>query len=240
MLIENKIVFIKTPKNASWSIYETLVLNDFNIKEGNPFIDSETKKSIGLWKNENQPLTLTNYHQSYDELSEYFSPKTYQYAAIVRNSTDRFISSWKYMIQLLSENNNTLSSDFSKFTTNEVIEFFKPIINKLYSVNNNEVDGVVKEYFCSNANEATKGHWKSIAKTFQSQYYWGIDKCDLIFNFEELSVFEKYITTEFNKDFKISHINATNKIDIKLEKTKELINFVEKYIDSPFKLKKTI
>jgi hypothetical protein len=246
MLIEDKIVFIKTPKNASSSIYESLILNDFNVQEGNPFIHLETKKSIDLWKNENQPLVIDNYHQTYDELNVYFPHKQYKYVGIKRDSTDRFISAWKYMIKLLIDNadifrnNITQSSDFSKMTTNEVIEFFKPIITKLYSVDNNEVEKVVSEHFCSNATEATYNHWKAIAKTFQSQYYWGIDKCDLIFKFEELNMFEKYITTEFNKDFKLSHSNTTDKVDIKLEKTKELIEFVEKYIDSPFKLKKML
>jgi hypothetical protein len=243
MLIENKIVFIKTPKNASSSIYESLILNDFNVQEGNLFINLETRNSINLWKNENQPLILANYHQSYEELSKYFSPKDYRYVSVVRDSTDRFISSWKYMIQLLKENTETYNSpllDYGKFTTNEVIEFFKPIINKLYSVNGDEVDSVVKEYFCSDAQEATKGHWKSIAKTFQSQYYWGVDKCDLIFKINQLDKFENFVTSEFNKEFKLSHVNTTSKIDVKLEKTKELVEFVEKYIDSPFKLKKML
>ena len=45
---------------------------------------------------------------------------------------------------------------------------------------------------------------------------------------------------EFNMDFKLLHVNSSSEINIKLEKTKELIEFVEKYIDSPFKIKKML
>ena len=246
MLIENKIVFIKIPKNASSSIYKSLILNDFNVDEGHPYVTLERNKSINLWKLQNQPLSLDNYHQTYNELNSFFPHKQYQYVGIKRDSTDRFISAWKYMIMKFSEYPNIYPSytnstvDFSKFTTNEVIEFFKPIAIKMYSVNAGEVVGVIKEFFSSNTDEISNSGFPQIIRNFQSQYYWGLGKCDLIFNYEELNLFEKYIGDVFNKDFNLLHINDTQKIDIKLEKTKELVEFVEKYIDSPFTIKKML
>lgn len=246
MLIENKIVFIKIPKNASTSIYKSLILKDFNIEEGNRYTNLERNKAINAWKLKNQTLSPDNYHQTYRELNYYFPKEKYKYVAIKRDSTDRFISAWKYMIRQMSvfedlyKGYNSSSYDFAEFTTNQVIEFFKPISTKLYAVNSNEVVDIIKQYFSPNYDGNLNNGFPQIIRNFQSQYFWGLGDCDLIFNYEELDLFEKYITNEFNKDFELLHLNSTEKIDIKLEKTKELIDFVEKYIDSPFKIKKML
>lgn len=246
MLVENKIVFIKIPKNASSSVYKSLVLNNFNVEEGHHYVDLERNKSINRWKLQNQPLILDNYHQTYNELDSYFPNKHYKYVGIKRDSTDRFISAWKYMIRKFTDYPHMYTSytnsplDFSEFTTNEVIEFFKPVATKLYSANQEEVIDVIREFFCSNTDEIVNSGFPQIIRNFQSQYYWGLGKCDLIFNYEKIDLFEKYITDEFNMDFKLLHVNSSSEINIKLEKTKELIEFVEKYIDSPFKIKKML
>jgi hypothetical protein len=246
MLIENKIVLIKIPKNASSSIYKSFILNDFNVDEGNRYMNYSRIETTNEWNQSSEPLILKNFHQTYDELSRFFPKNKYTYVGIHRDSTDRFISAWKYMMNRLVSDSNVYKSyrdnlsKFNEFTTNEVITFFKEIMPKLYTANDEEVIDVIREYICSDFNEIFHSGWRQILRNFQSQYYWGLNSCDLIFEYEKMNLFEEYVSSELNKEFKLVHVNDTTKTETKLTKSIELINFVENYIDSPFKTKKML
>lgn len=243
MLVDNKFVFVKIPKNASTSVQTSLLIHKINVYSGDDFIDKENKESIKIIETTENYSDVKNYHQHTSYLYNLFPRDKYPYVAIHRDSTERFISGFKHLLSFINNGKiKNLRVDFNSLDENNIIEYFKPVFQKISS--KIEMDEsyykIVKEYFCGDDNEIQKTNILPLVKNLQSQYFWEIHKCDYVFNFNNLGEFEKFVNKELNKDFKLVHLNSTNTTNSILKKTDKLDEFVYKYIDSPFLEKKLL
>ena len=240
MLVENKFVFVKIPKNASTSVQNSFFLHDIHVNQDEE-INIINQLSIEKIKN-GQFFDIPNYHQHISVLYSKFPKEKYKYVGIKRDSTDRFISAYKHILYKIKYGNYNAKVDFLKFNENDLIEYLTPVLQKIgtiVGINENHYQ-IVKDFFCDNDDEIENSSWLMLVKNFQSQYFWGINEMDYVFDFNNLKNFEKFISNELNIDFHLLHENSTDKVTSRIKKTDKLDEFVYKLIDSPFLEKKLI
>ena len=248
MLVENKFVFVKIPKNASTSVQNSFFLHNIKVDQGDAEINKRNELNIDRVKNrlENSTGDIANYHQHIIELYDKFPKEKYQYIGIKRDSTDRFISAFKYILYKIKYKNYKSKVDFFKFNENDLIEYFTPIFQNHPYKNSNHMEydenihNIVREFFCEDDEFVKKSSWIMLVKNFQSQYFWGVNELDYIFDFNNLHIFEEFISKSLNKEFYLVHDNSSKSIDSKIKKTDKIEEFVYKFIDSPFLDKKLI
>lgn len=242
MLVENKFVFVKIPKNASTSVQNSFFLHNIKVEQADTLYDKINELNRDIIKNGLKNSTR-NYHQHITELYNKFPKEKYEYIGIKRDSTDRFISAFNYILYKIKYENYKSKVDFFKFNENDLIEYFTTVLQRIGTVIgfDENLYGVVKEFFCDDEEEIKRATtWPMLIKNFQSQYFWGINEVDYVFDFNNLQVFEKFITKSLNKEFYLVHHNSSKLINSKIKKTDKLEEFVYKYIDSPFLEKKLI
>ena len=252
MVINNQVVFIPIPKNASWSVEDACIKYKFDLKY--PHVLWEN--SIRLNKKPNQHL-----HSTIESIT-YAYGTNFEYVCIIRDSTDRFISAWKFFIGIMiyefplipqrdsvidkiKNLNNTFVINFIKDNYNDFINVYGviDIRQKLLSKLLDKME--IMDYYKSDVDFATKytsseNFIKKYALhmlTFITQYKWISNPNIKVkqFNFKELHKFENYISEKFNVDFKLEYSNV-NKLDYTaVTKTDELIEFVDVYIDGMYK-----
>ena len=246
MVINNKIVFIPIPKNASWSVEDTCISYGFELRYPNT-----------LWENSinlNVKDTKRHLHSTIDSLIDRFGTDL-EYVCIIRDSTDRFISAWKYfigsVISGLDEVDNELVDELKNKDNEFVINFIKNNYSDFLNAYNSfkirkkllikllDDLGISSRYPISE--RFIKLHSLHIF-SLVSQYQWILnDKVKVReFKFDKLEEFEEYISKKLDVDFKLLHKN-NNKLDYcAVTKTDELISFVNTYIDGMIKKTKSL
>jgi hypothetical protein len=231
MLIENQFVYLPIPKNASTSIMYSILHWKFKVDFG----DNTLNKIIYDQIDSNQPFA--HYHNTYEYYKNIFPNK--KTIAIYRPSEDRFISALKYMILMCKQTNVELKYNFEKLNENEIIEVFSKIFYELDNiteptVNNNvnliEYDGLIKNIIKQNITDDYLNFNKMHLNNFRSQYFWGLNKCDTIINMSELNQFTNIIK-KIKPNFNLIKMNNSNDISLKITKSEQIINFVNKHID---------
>lgn len=243
MVINNKVVFIPIPKNASWSVEDTCINYGLDLKYPNT-----------LWQNSikfNTNNTKRHIHSTIDSLIDTFGTN-FEYVCIVRDSTDRFISAWKFFIEsMVFSVNSTLGEKLKNVGNNFIINFIKENYTEFCKVYNSLesrrllliklVDelGISKEY---PIDEGFIKRYNLHMSTFVSQYQWITnDKVNVRqFEFKKLTEFEEYISEQLNVEFKLTHRNKTELNYCAVTRTPELVEFVDKYIDGAVKRTKSI
>jgi hypothetical protein len=71
---------------------------------------------------------------------------------------------------------------------------------------------------------------------FISQYFWGLNDCDIIIDIENLNEFESHIK-KFKRAFNLIKSNRSDKVNLKIKKTEKLNIFVNNNIDLKWKNK---
>lgn len=242
MVIDNKIAFVPIPKNASWSVELTCKNYDFDLKYPNIVWENMMREG----GNQSQHI-----HSKIESLIDRFGTDL-DYVCIIRNSTDRFISAWKFFITQSSEFVDSYTLSEMKNKNNEfIINFIK---NNYYDfINMYAGKNFAKKVFLKlidelNFPEELKNNNRFTDRfslhilTFISQYNWILNDRIKVreFHFDRINEFEDYISEKFDLNFKLMHANQTKLDYCGVTKTPELIEFVDKYIDGAIKRNKSI
>lgn len=242
MVINNRVVFIPIPKNASWSVEDTCIQYKFDLKY--PHLLWEN--CIKLNKKPNQHL-----HSTIESITNAFGTN-FEYVCIIRNSTDRFISAWKYFIKVMihelppTSDRDIIINKIKNLNNSFIIDFIKENYNdfkNVYSVVTIRRTLLSKMLYKMEIAECYKFDSDFVKKhalhmiSFITQYKWISDPNIKVkqFNFKELDKFEKYISEKFNVDFKLMRSNVNELDYTAVTKTDELIEFVDTYIDGMYK-----
>lgn len=243
MVINDKVAFIPIPKNASWSVENTCIDYKFKLDYPNVLWENSIKMDVRD--------TRIHVHSTIDELITKYG-RDLEYVAIIRNSTDRFISAWKFFVTSLTKEMPEEPVSKIKNADNKlVIEFFKENYHQFLSAHTSfqiRTDLLVKlmeklgvsEFYT--IDDAFKKRFAMHIYTFVSQYQWVLAEGVTVklFSFDKLDEFEKYMSDKFDVDFKLVHANKDKLDYCNVTKTDELAEFVEKYIDGAFKRTKSI
>jgi hypothetical protein len=244
MVINNKIAFIPIPKNASWSVEDTCVNYKLDLK----YPDVLWENSIRL----DAKISTRHIHSTVNQMLYKFGDKI-EYVAIIRNSTDRLISAWRFFIERMNYhlNDNFLWNEIKKLDNNFLMEFIKENYSKIPSCYNSISNReellliLLKKmgiYSSLNITSKFKKAYSTHILSFISQYQWlSNDSVNVkLFDFEKLNEFEDYMSNKLDIDFKLIHQNKTNLDYCAVNKTPELIEFVGKYIDGMYKKNKSL
>jgi hypothetical protein len=233
MLINNDFAFLPIPKNASTSIVYSVMkwgINvDFGKRDMNEFMLNQikNKNNGGFW----------HPHYSIGFIKDKFPNK--KIIGIKRDSTDRFISALKYMIIRCKMENVNLKYDFEILSENNIIEMFSNLFFELNNFKNltpsNEMetillDGNMRNIIKKYLSDDYMNFNKMYLFNFTSQYFWGLDDCDIIIDIKNLNEFESHIKT-IKPAFNLIKSNKSNEVYLKIEKTKKLSIFVNNNID---------
>lgn len=232
MLIENQYLYIPIPKNASSSIVYSILQWRLKVDFGDETLNKFMYNQI----DSNEPFA--HYHNTYDYYKNTFPNK--KTIAIKRPSTDRFISALKYMILMCKQNNIELKHNFEKLNEEEIIEIFSKIFYELDcltepTINNNinlneyskNINNIIKRNITNDYLNFNKMHLNN----FKSQYFWGLNKCDIIINISELDKFTNIIK-KIKPNFNLIKTNKSdNIILLNIKKSDKIIDFVNKHID---------
>jgi len=243
MVINDKVVFIPIPKNASWSMEHTCVEYGFDLKYPSKIWENYLKSE--------DASTQKHLHSTLSDLIERFGTN-FEFICIIRDSTDRFISAWKYFIEaMVLSINDTLGEKIKNVGNDFVMDFIKQnhvefckAYNSLESRQSlliKLVDelGISKEY------QIDKGFVERYSVhifSFVSQYQWITnDKVDVKrFNFNKLTDLEEYLSKKLDVEFKLIHKNKSELDYCAVTRTPDLVEFVDKYIDGAVKRTKSI
>ena len=244
MVINDKIAFIPIPKNASWSVEDTCVGYKLDLKYPNVLWENSIRMDV--------KISTKHIHSTVHQLLDKFGNKI-EYIAIIRNSTDRLISAWKYFISSIEQilNNEMVSNKIKKFDNHFLMEFIKENYLQLAScyhstyLSEDLIITLVKKmgiYNNLNINNKFKKDFSAHILSFISQYQWVLNDSVKVrqFDFERLNEFEDYMSNQLDIDFKLIHQNKTKLDYCAVTKTDELVLFVDEYIDGMFKRKKSL
>lgn len=246
MVINNKIVFIPIPKNASWSVEDTCISYGFDLQYPNKLWENSINLNV---KPNNRHL-----HSTIDFLIDSFGTDL-EYVCIIRDSVDRFISAWKFFIVSLIHELNITDTLLSIQLKNKDNDFVINFIKKNYFDFTNAYNSILvrkkllikllEELEISNhhlINEKFKNRYALHIFSLISQYQWILnDKVKVKqFQFDKLYEFENYISEKLDVDFKLLHKNNNNLDYCAVTKTPELIEFVTRYIDGMYKKTKSL
>jgi hypothetical protein len=143
------------------------------------------------------------------------------------------------MILMCKKEGVELKYNFEKLNENEIIEIFSKIFYELDgiiepTINNNinfiEYDRLIKNVIKENITDDYLNFNKMYLNNFRSQYFWGLNKCDTIINMSELNEFTNIIK-KIKPNFNLIKYNKSNDVSLKITKSEEIINFVNKHID---------
>jgi len=250
MVINNKLVFVPISKNASWSVEDTCVNMGLELSYPNKLWENYINLK-GSVTEKHAHSTISELLQSYGNSLEYF--------CIIRNSTDRLVSAWKFFLEaIISElKNDTLSNELKELDNSFLIDFIKEnhiiLQNSYYSPNVSGVQALNLLFDKMGITSILKSDLKLEEKylnvryvnhiiSFASQYNWILNnKVDVKkFDFKNLDKLEDYISNKLNVDFKLTHSNKTLLDYSAVRRTDELESIVEKYIDNINYKKKSI
>ena len=244
MVINDRIAFIPIPKNASWSVEDTCVGYKLDLKYPNLLWENSIRMDV--------KKPTKHIHSTVHQLLDKFGNKI-EYVAIMRNSTDRLISAWKYFISSLEIglNNESISNKIKKLDNHFLMEFIKENYLQLSScyhsvyLSEDLLIVLLKKmgiYDNININDKFKKDFSTHILSFISQHQWVLNDSVKVrqFDFDKLNEFEDYISNQLNIDFKLIHQNKTKLDYCAVTKTDELVSFVDKYIDGMFKRNKSI
>jgi hypothetical protein len=232
MLINKDFVFLPIPKNASTSIVYSIMKWGIDVDFGSVHINKTMSNQL---KNDSE---FWHPHYVIDYLKKKFPNK--EIIAIKRDSTNRFISALKYMIIRCKKENINLKYDFENLSENNIIEIFSNLFLELNSFLNssthNEMEAklldsnirnIIKKYLSDDYKNLNNMYLLN----FTSQYFWGLNDCDIIIDIKNLSEFESHIK-KVKKSFNLIKSNISDEVHLKIKKTEKLSIFVNNSIDS--------
>jgi hypothetical protein len=104
--------------------------------------------------------------------------------------------------------------------------------NCILPIDHKKLEDIIKRYLSDDYLKFNKMYLLN----FTSQYFWGLNDCDIIIDIENLNEFESYIK-KFKSTFNLIKSNTSDKINLKITKTEKLNIFVNNRIDSKWTTK---
>lgn len=217
LCINNDLIWVSVPRCASVSIEKTLASSELEI--------NFYKKKIFFDKN-------IHVHVQLETLHKYFGLK--ESICITRNTIQRFISGlehWWWQMEMFGLNPII---PFSEIDNNFIYKHFTDeIINNIYTYEpfytDIDFEYITNRQYLNDYFSITKG--KKI-DTFLplliiSQLFWtNNNKCTYQFDFNNISLFEEYISDRYKINFKLQHLNSRNKSVTKIKVDEKFENWV--------------
>jgi len=232
MLINDEFVYLPIPKNGSTSIIYSILQWGIPVDFGSSYLNKIMQEQI-------YNVNFEHFHNTHSYYKNLFSDK--KIVAIRRDSADRFISALKYLIYRCKIENIKLKYDFENMNELDIIYIFSNLFYDLENIkipNQLDMDEVLD--FVNNVKIVIKKHISNDVNfnrmyldNFRSQYFWGLNDCDIIIDIKDIDIFENMIKN-IKPNFNLVNINVTKDVTLQIKKTDNIIQFVKDSIDSKY------
>jgi hypothetical protein len=231
LLINNDLIWISIPKNASYSVHLALNNTNLNIQYSSKYNTLNHYKGFIDYPNKK----YSHLHiQKNDLIKEWGNKET---ICITRNFVDRFISAIQFVWKKIEENGYTpiipiyeIDNEFiyKLFTSNIIFD-----IHNDFTINKNKhlkfFQSIIKEKI-NIKNFFVKPH-----SLICQNYYKNSSKCNYEFDINELDKFKNFIDNRYNTNIVIEiKNNNTNKEKTKIIKDTTFIKWLYNNFEKPY------
>jgi hypothetical protein len=229
LLINNDLIWISIPKNASYSVESALLNSNLKVKLSNGY----KKKYIDKTKFE-----LTHTHIPLSSLFDEFGKK--ETLCINREYSQRWISSLSQILKQLKLLDMNLIIDWKDIDNEFIYNFFDNETIKDINCNENEIN-YLKKLVSNNSIEHKdfeQIQFKMLWNLLVSQNYWKLNnKCTYEFDINEMDNFETFIKNRYGVNIKVPKLNEglgykISDSNIKLDE--KLKNWIWENFEVPF------
>jgi hypothetical protein len=222
MLVDSKFYFISLPRCASTSFLVNCLKQGIPVKHGNFTTDVMISKAN--LKLPNEILIDTLYHSH--EKIQYLENKLgygYDIISVKRNRHERFISTWKHVLdELYRINEMDVYNKFKTFDENDLLFFnHNDLIDEnLVSL----INEIIKKYDLKYENRYVKVILSILLRP--TSYWHNHDPRIKWFDIKELHKLEEWVSNKLNMEFKLEKTNSSQHFDCNLKLTD---NFIKRY-----------
>lgn len=215
MLVEDKFIYVSLPRCASTSFYITCLRNNLNTKFLNQLEYDNYKDRIDL-NLDNEVLAdfIVHSHERLTDLTSKFG-NNYDVIAVKRNRYERFISSWKHLIDLVDMQYPPKLTKILKELSEDDILFYKS--EDLVS-NNSQIDLIYKfaerNKFIDYVDDYLITMFGIIIKP--TSWWYNHDPKVIWFDFEKLNELEDWVSLKIGKPFKLEKSNGSSHFECNL------------------------
>jgi hypothetical protein len=224
MLVDEKFLFISLPRCASTSFFISCLKNNLKVNHLNSKFDNQYEKIPNLSKISNEELAdaLAHPHEAIYNLKKKFKNKI-PIIAIKRNPYDRFISTYKHIVDELYRINEIKTAKIFQYLNVDDIFFFDS-----NDIIGNNINNIILDFLKRNEIKEYPGYVFNMLNILYRQVsYWHNHDPDIIwFDIKELNKLEEWVSNQLNIDFKLEKINSSQHFEINLKLDN---NFIKKY-----------
>jgi hypothetical protein len=226
LLINDKLIWVSIPKNASYSIEESLINSNLKINHSSVFYSiKKINESIGSDR-------IPHPHVELEKLKVEFGNK--ETFCIKREIGDRFKASIEFIFStIINENKHTPIIPISEIDNNFIYSFFNlENINNLFDTSLQQqkswfqtYNKLIKEDL--KFSDVYYDTYQNLGTLLPQNFFTNSKKCTYEFDISNLDEYVLFMKDKFNVNIKVKKINrSTNKNESNIENNTEFKNWV--------------
>jgi len=221
LLINDELIWVSIPKNASHSIENSLYLSNLKIEN----FDSKLNNL-----NPSNPKFLHKHHKL-DDMCKYWKNK--KSICVKRDFVDRWISALSYTWDQFKKKELSPIIEYEDIDNNFIYKTFDKKFSDILYGHDGRVE-IIKYLIKDKLNEDSL--FENRISVFFSQNYWlGLSKnCDYEFNINELDKLVDFIENKYGEKLLLNKFNVSKKQRNKIIINNEFKNHIWEIFEKPF------
>ena len=209
MLLNNDLIWVCVPKNASYSIHFALNNSNLDIQYSSEYDSFEHEKGLILTPGRQN---FSHLHIQKNQLLQEWGNK--ETVCITRDFVDRFVSSVEFVWRKVQAAGYTTVVPVSEIDNELIYKLFTPSI--IFDIHNNFEKEKVKyfNFFQSivkdeiDIDSEAYNFASNIASLRCQNFYKNSSKCTYEFDISELDKFEAFINSRYSTNIKVEKLNS--------------------------------
>lgn len=232
MLVENKFLYVSLPRCASTSFHISCLRSGFKLEYyGQSFIDNyHTPIDLNL-SNEYLANNMAHLHETANSLLSKFGNK-YEIISVKRDKYQRFISTWKYIIQMFYIDGNIEAANIFKKIELDNILFYSYsdlVLNETLVLNEFIKRNKLEKYLPTPIMYYTRDIITMLKILIRDVSYWHNNNPKIKwFEFGKFEELEDWVSNKTDKPFKMERANGSEDFECNLKLDEK---FIKKYND---------
>jgi hypothetical protein len=229
-LINNELIWLSIPKNASYSIESSLKNSSLNIKPIERY--GQYKK----YTSNNNELIRHMHFNLKSCIEEFGSHKT---ICIKRDYADRWVSGLSQLYKELHLRGSNFRIRFEDIDNKIIYDLFdKSVIQNINTCEEENQLNFLRKLVTNDLKNVELKNFRFLWTLLVSQNYWKSNKiCTYEFDINELDKFQNFIKNRYDTDIAIPKLNSTNNSIFKKNKVildEKLKNWIWENFEVPF------
>lgn len=232
MLVDNKFLYISLPRCASTSFHISCLRSGFKLEHfEQSFIDNyHTPIDLNL-SNTHLANNMAHIHETANSLLSKFGNE-YDVISVKRDKYQRFISAWKYIIQMFYVDGNIeVANIFRKIELDDILFYsYSDLVSNEELVFNEFIKrNKLEKYLPTPVMYYTRDIITMLKILIRDVSYWHNNNPKIKwFDFEKFEELEEWVSNKTNTPFKMERANGSQEFECNLKLDEK---FIKKYND---------